>query len=177
MLECKSTGHGSSRWTSANILVYYFTESVNSLNMLWATDISYNYVLQWCRKVDVAWCRWRLKLSSSRVLLHRRHLTSTASPAAVPRHILGVLKLPPDNASTSVYSTLLPCPCRRTDHVTLLRLLLLLLRVDNMATCWRTTGGRQCVVDVDVNVTSSCQFQTTSSSLRLRTANTLSWSK
>ena len=102
--------------------------------------------VQWYRRVGGAWCQWRLKLSSSQVL-HRRHLTSTASPAAVPGHILGVLKLPPDNASTSVYSTLLPRPCRRpTDHVTV-------SHVDNMATCWRswTRGTCQYVVEVELS--------------------------
>jgi len=105
---------------------------------------------QLSKKAVAAWCRWRLKLSSSLV-----HLTSTASPAAVPSHILGVLKLPPDNASTSVYSTLLP-PCPR--HVTE-------PRVGNMATYWRswTRGTCQCVLEVElsyVKLTSSCHNPT-----------------
>ena len=108
------------------------------LSICFGDEYQLRLCMQWCRRVVVARCRWRLKLSSSRV-----HLTSTASPAAVQSCILGVLKLPPDNASTSVYSTLLPpCPCHVTES-----------RVDNMATCWRswTRETCQCVLEVELS--------------------------
>jgi len=145
-------------------IIFMMSSSLSQLNIL--NCRIFVIWLQWCRRAVVARCRWRLKLSSSRV-----HLTSTASLAAVPSHILGVLKLPPDNASTSVYSTLLP-PCPR--HVTE-------SRVDNMATCWRswTRGTCQCVLEVElsyVRLTSSFHNQTTFTSFRHQSANENTWS-
>jgi len=129
--------------------------------------VNFHVHVQWCRRVVVAWCRWPVKLSSCRVLLHLALAASQS--AAVPSHILGVLKLPPDNASTSVYSTLLP---PRTHHVTKSRVL------DNMATCWRsgTRGTCLCVLDVNVKLTYLFHTQTTFRSFRCRHLQlTISW--
>ena len=106
----------------------------------------YYCVIQWCRRVVRAWCQSARSRSSSAArrpaaaaaLSRSSWRRGPATAAAALRHILGVSRLPSDNASTSVFST---SATLHTHHVTAVTSPLV---ASNMATCWTSRTRRTC---------------------------------